>query len=286
MRRRVVAAVIASFTLLAGGLGLGYRWFTTSTPVSTEDAVRRFQQQQKGNRAAALSIEQTPLSTRGTSESMPPARAPTRHSAPPSAPAPVLRPDPGVYTWRTVGFEEALGIHRNFPPTSQRIVTVHNDRRFSYHHFYSEEHQEWFEGRPTTRRVLVPYVRTQVVFGPFGAEIEVNFDPAMVFTNLPFVLDSKWDGKWSGDTYGQYSARVFERTRLRVGDRTVEAWGIHLHFRMHGEVEGEQDLRAWIAPAHRTTVREEYVVTGRLRGKPGTYHGEWTISLSSLTPKR
>jgi hypothetical protein len=115
---------------------------------------------------------------------------------------------------------------------------------------------------------------------------DVSFAPSMVFTHLPFVLGRTWDGKWSGDTYGRYAAQIFERTRMRVGGTYVEAWGVELRIEMHGEVEGEQNLRAWIAPAHRTTVRESYVVTGRLRGEPGTYHGEWTLSLRSLRPHR
>ncbi len=135
-------------------------------------------------------------------------------------------------------------------------------------------------------RVLVPYVRERVVFGPFDGEIKIDFEPAMLFASLPLEVDRTWSGEWSGETFGRYTGHVFERTRMTVGGSDVEVWGVRLNIEMHGEVEGEQELRAWIAPAHRTTVREDYVVTGRPRGEPATYHGKWTISLLSLRPKR
>jgi hypothetical protein len=198
----------------------------------------------------------------------------------------VLRPNPGVYTWHTEGYEEALGIGRRFPSESQRVVTVPDQQGYDYHHFYSEEHQQWFEGRLSDHGIVVPHVRERVAFGPFDAEIEVHFEPAMAFIKLPFAVDRAWTGAWSGETFGTYSGRIFERTTMRVGSSSVDAWGIHVRIKMHGEIEGRQDIRAWIAPAERTTVREEYNVTGRLRGEPGTYHGEWTSVLASLEPQQ
>jgi hypothetical protein len=286
-RRRTVIAALVVLVVVTGGAGLGLRWFKTSTAVSTEEALRRFHEQGKATPSPPQpSTEKSSSADRTSDRSAPQATRAAEQVPEATQTAPVFRPDPGVYSWKTEGFEEALGIRRRFPPESQRIVTVDGERRYSYHHFYSEEHQEWFAGRLTQSQVLVPYVRSRVVFGPFDGEIEVKFDPPMIFTYMPFEVGRAWRGQWSGDTYGEYSARVFERARTRVAGQYVEVWGVHLHFFMHGDVEGEQDLRAWIAPEHRTTVREQYVVTGRLKGKPGTYHGEWTISLLSLKPRR
>lgn len=288
MERRLVVG-LAALVVLTSGLGLGYRWLTATTPVSTHEALHRFRQQQSRDFRSTDERAAKPASG-GQLPAAPTTRGGGKAQASPAAAtpgprAPLLRPDPGVYTWRTVGFEEAMGIRRDFPPQSQRIVTLGHDQTYKYRHLYSEEHEQWFEGQATHTRIVVPHVRERVAFGPFDAEIEVNFDPAMVFATLPLVVDRTWKGEWSGDTYGDYAAHVFERTRMAVGGSDVEVWGVELHIEMHGEVEGEQDLRAWIAPAHRTTVREEYVVTGRLRGEPGTYHGEWTISLLSPKPQ-
>lgn len=280
MRRRGVITGLALLIALAGGLTLGYRWVTTATPVTSSEALRQFHEPTADPRSSA-----TPIPPK-TAEPHKPAPVSEVGTPRPTTPLPSLRPDPGVYTWRTEGFEEAMGIRRSFPPESQRVVHVQGEGRYSYHHLYSEEHEQWFEGRLPKDQVAVPHVRERVVFGPFDAEIEIDFAPPMVFVNLPFRVGQTWEGQWSGDTYGTYAARSFERSVLTVEERDIDVWGIELRIQMHGEVEGRQDLRAWIAPEHRTTVREEYIVSGRLRGEPGSYHGEWTISLTSLTPTR
>ncbi len=290
VRRRVLLAAALALTVVAGA-ALGFRWVTTSTPVSRHRAVEQFRQSrdEQPPPSSASSAHVKKSSGRASPTALP--RPDDRATQEPDnvssrLPGSPFAPEPGVYTWRTQGFEEAMGLRRSFPSRSQRIVTAKSARDFAYEHVYSEEHREWFEVSASNGRADVPHIRTYVAFGPFDAEVNVDFVPPMLFASVPFAVGRTWKGRWEGDTFGDYTARVFERRKFVVDGTDVEAWGIELLIRMHGEVESEQRLKVWIDPKHRTTVREEYVVTGRLRGKPGTYHGEWSISLLSLDPQR
>lgn len=288
-RRRYVAALVATFLVL--GAIAGYWWVTRLTPVSTSDAVRRFAEEQSrasspsspqlvGRTSPKIAKTSAPKEQPVQTMSTPAGQGSGSHlwRAPPAA---------GVYVWLTDGFEEVAGLRRNFPPESQRIVTRAADASsWTNHHLYSEEHEEWFEASITNGLVLVTEIRINFVFGPFDRDLLIRFNPPMLFVPTRLELNDHWNGSWSGETYGTYTARTFDHSMIVLGNEEVETWANEYKIEMHGEVEGEQQLRAWISPKYQMTVREEYVVTGRISGEPGSYYGEWSMLLKSPSPRK
>lgn len=287
--RKRRALVAAALMLVVGGT-FGFRWLKSSRPVTKTEALERFREESAASRGGPTpSAASLPLVPEANSSDTRAVRSPGSSpgkSTPLQGELVMRPPEPGVYLWRTEGFEEAVGIRRQFPPESYRALTVKDALTYTYKHLYSSEHEEWFGVRVSEKGSEAFDIRTKVVFGPFGEEVTVTFDPPMAFVILPFEIGRSWQGTWSGSTYGDYSARTFERTTLRIEDEDVEVWASEHLINMHGEIEGKQTLKTWMSPKYRTMVREEYVVTGRLKGRPGTYHGEWTNTLLSVHPSR
>lgn len=288
----ILLVMILVFGAVAGG---AYRWVTRSTPVSREQAVQRFREQAWATRIPTVTVTAIPEAAGASTPEAKSSPAP-RGGGAIAQPRPSVsatpqdrgfpQPEAGVYSWRTEGHEEAAGVRRQFPPESQRIITDEGPGRYVIHHVYSEEHEERFTAEVLESRVIVHRIRVEVTFGPANEEVEVIFDPPMDFVVLPFRTGKIWEGSWSGDTWGTYTARVFERTPVTVGDEPVEAWGVEYEIEMHGEIEGEETLWAWWSEEHGMTVRERYEMTAQLQGKPGTYHGEWRNRLLTLHPQR
>lgn len=295
---RTARILLATILVLGAVVGGGYLWLTRSTPVSREQAVEGFREQTRATPAPTATVTVTPSPTLRAAAASTPEANPSPAPRTGETPEPVLTPSPtpqdrgfpqpeaGVYSWSTEGHEEAAGVRRSFPPESQRIVTREAPGRYVLHHVYSEEHEQWFTVEVTEGGVIVHRIRVEVTFGPADEEVEVIFDPPMDFVLLPFRTGKAWEGSWSGDTWGTYTARVFERSTVTVDGEPVEAWGVKYEIEMHGEIEGEETLWAWWSEEHGMTVRERYEMTAQLQGKPGTYHGEWRNDLLTLDPQQ
>src|SRR5688572_6375218 len=154
---RPLLKTIAGFSipvLLVGALG--YRYLTTATPVSADQAVEMFRAGVEVTSTDAAPVPSRKWSTKARPQPSGRERARPQRRAPSSSdPAPVVQaaepsrdrsqpshaprphhqrapatfqpgaPEEGVYSWDTEGFESFNGSRRTFPAETQRIVTRH-----------------------------------------------------------------------------------------------------------------------------------------------------------------
>lgn len=282
-RRQVVVAGAVALLLLASGLG--YRWIKTSTLRSAEEAVAWFRAQEE---AVARQRPGVPLPVATVVPTEEPGTPGTSGTFEPTVPPQkfLRRPETGVYSWHTDGYEETSpGARRGFPSESHRIVTHQPGGWWTNHHIYSEEHQEWLTSglSSTDDQGAVHSRRVRILLGPLSWDRETVYDlPLHVVRSSPKVGD-EWASSWA-DGAGTYTGRTFEHTTVRVGGEEVEVWGNELRFRVSGRERGHMTLRFWWSREHVMTVREEGDTA--IRHSLGTYRSEWRLELESLRPKR
>lgn len=299
-KTRIVLA-LALVQLLVGTGALGYRWFTASTEVGADRALERFR---SGQAAAGEVSPVTPPPTeapvtptpgshgsesRATVTAPTPAPLPEEPGPPPTGPQGIvlLPPEVGVYEWHTEGWEQVGPSRRDLPERSRRIVTVEGERTWMNDHIYSEQHEEWFPLTVSEQGVASSSYRARVSFGPITQDHTLDFEPPMRFSVFPFEVGQQWQGSWQDpddDTRATYTGRTFEHTTLDIGGERVEAWGVEVVMEMEGDISGTVLTRIWVAPEYRMTVKEFY--DQEVTSGPGTYEGEWTITLLSLDPQR
>lgn len=280
--------------LVATGV-LGFRWLTASTPVEVSQALERFR---SGGDTTDLAdadvptgsivpvVEPTPSPTPNPKAK--PSRSPSPSPATPTPVPlgfPIEPPASGVYEWDTVGWEQAANLRRDLPDRSVRLISSNNSRTWMNEHEYSEQHTDWFPLTISEQGVFNASFRARVVFGPFTQDQTLRFDPPLRFATFPSAVGQRWEGAFTGGSSGTYNGRTFERTSMDVGGERVDVWGIEVAMELHeGEVTGTVVSKIWVAERHRLTVKEEWrqdLVSG-----PGSYRGEWTITLRSLMPRR
>lgn len=303
--RRGVVLALAITTLLVGLGGVGYRWFTASTEVSSDEAVRRFREGRPSPDGsptpgptptpAGLAAAATPTSEAG-GRSEATVSAPTPTPVPTPAPPPtgpggfvLLPPEEGVYEWETDGWEEVSPgpPRRDLPERSRRIITEEGERTWMNDHIYSEQHEEWFPLTISDQGVTAASYRLRVSFGPVTQDQKLDFSPPMRFSVFPFEVGQQWQGSWEDapdNTRGTYVGRTFEHTHLDIGGEQVEVWGVEIDMEMEGDISGTVLTRIWVSPEYRMTVKEFY--DQEVESGPGTYEGEWTITLLSTTPQQ
>ena len=301
--------------LVAGGLvmlllaGAGaYRWVTLSTPVTQDDALAIFRSEARAaddsvssarpGKSSKAVPQQKKRSQRSRRVATDPASAPrsagSRAAAPTDPSTSGARrsdtvqverrpPKEGVYSWDTEGYEEAGGARRSFPEESQRIIT-HDEGGWKQHHYFSDQREIWTTFRLTDDGAAISYQRNKVVFGPITNDSHIDFAPPMLVGPRALEVGQRWAGTWDGDTYGSYTGRTFERVVMDIGGVDVEAFGIELNITLKGDQQGEVLARVWVAPKYSMTVREDYVQD--VRANVGNYHGEWSMTLKSLKPRR
>jgi hypothetical protein len=304
------ALSITAATLLLVGIA-GYKWMTTSTPVSREHALDVFHEEQSAARKSDDSgrseaakdsrpghepggrsdagrghVRAGATGAAGTASSASVSHSQT-HAATKSKPPPgsaSTLPEEGVYSWHTEGYEEASGARRSFPEESQRIVTLDGHGGWNQHHYFSEEREIWTHFRVPDGDASIASQRNKVVFGPVTNDSTIDFSPPMLVGPSTMRVGQTWSGEWSGDTYGSYTGRTFEHTTLTIGDKQVETWAVEVDMHMEGEIQGDVLARVWVAPKYGLTVKEYYVQD--VKASVGSYHGEWTMTLKSLRPQQ
>lgn len=282
-RRRMLFLGVGGL-LLAGGL-LGYRWLVTSTPQTTDQVVARFRVYEEA--AAGEASVGFPRAVRTLS----PTAEPGSSDPVPIPGATVLsdrlrrRPEPGVYSWDTEGYEEVTpGVRRAFPSLSHRIITRDQGPTWTMHHIYSEEHQEWVTAGPCWMdQCLIVNRRLRIILGPLTWDRETDYEPALHLLRAPQEVGARWVGSWANGA-GVYSGRIFEHTEVNVGGEPVEVWGVEFRAQVTGRERGKMIIRFWWSPEHIMSVREEGETT--IRQGAGSYRSEWKISLRSLRPRR
>lgn len=287
----------------------GYRWMTTTTPVSQDKAVELFRSETAdsaeepvsgANASGSRQIDSKRASKPGRKNARPAAASAPRQSKPvaaagtrassssPSEGEGVVYvrdepPEEGVYSWHTEGYEEAGGARRSMPEESQRIVTLH-DRGWKQHHYFSEQREIWTTFLSTDRGAAISYQRNKVVFGPITNDSFIDFAPPMLVGPRGLEVGQTWKGSWEGETYGNYEGRTFERVVLDIGGEQVEAFGIRVDIHLRGEQRGDVVAEVWVAPEYAMTVKEHFIQD--VSAGVGNYHAEWTITLKSLEPRR
>jgi hypothetical protein len=303
---RAIAIGLASMLLLGYS---GYRWVTTSTPVDRDAAVALFRAGIEGSHDGTISETTDPATATSSarSRSGPPEKdagrgktsvATKRATAAPAAgqtaPTPARgqranrsqlpeRPDEGVYSWDTDGWEQAAGIRREMPKESQRILTHNSDGSYKNHHYFSEEREIWTQFRFFKRGAELMWQRNKVKFGPVTNDSRIIFSPPMVVGTDNMQVGQRWADTWSGDTSGDYKSHVFEHVTMRIGDENVEVWGIEYEINLRGEQRGRVDAQVWFAPEYSLTVQEHYIQD--VETDAGKYHAEWKMTLQSVHPE-
>lgn len=310
-------AVMATISVVVAALGFfGYRWLTTTTPMTRAKALDMYKQESSSaaksdaKAGKAPSTDNDKKSARnetgadakgsgtggggsspdeattavaagsGTSTAAQSGNAKEKRAAD-SGPT---TPAEGVYSWATDGWEEAQGIRRDFPEESQRIITASDGDSFKQHHYFSEEREIWSEFVITEDGAHVAMQRNKAKFGPVTNDSRVDFSPPMLVGKADPTVGEAWKGSWEGKTSGTYTARVFDHGRITVGDESLEVWGYEIHMEMRGELNGTVDARVLFSPKYALTVQEHYkqhIESGRTN-----YRAEWTMTLKSTTPQR
>lgn len=312
-RRRGTALGLA--LALVAAAGVGYARMARQTPLSTSEAVDRFEAELEKQGAADEGRSATPAAPGAGAPADAGSVPATAPSPTATAPAPVAarleapravapgtaaaradqprRPPQGLYDYVTEG-EEGIGVFsREFPPRSFRSIIHQADGGWSDHHRFSDERESWSSFSIGTDRRLVHSQRNKVVIGPVTKDVTITFRPPLASTLLPWRTGRSWGGPLrgtaSGSDNGEVTGTVRGQTRgvtsLRIGGMTVSTWIDRLHLELHGAVEGTVDVTRWLAPASGLTVREEYHADVELGGGV-TYRAQWSIQLRSLQPVR
>lgn len=305
---------LALAVLLLGGVAT-YGWMTESDPVTVDQAVAEFRKTSggSGKQSPASSLKRSKPAAESRSSKKEPARTGTGNGRGPSQiavaapasnqPAQQARrsqqaaparqrgegqygrtaPREGVYTWDTEGWESAGGTRRELPEETHRIVNL-NDNGWQTHHYFSDQRENWTWFEVLEDGAAIAQQRNKVTFGPVTNDSTIDFAPPMLVGPRRLEVGQKWSGRWSGKTSGVYTGETFERVELNIGGEIVEAWGIHVHSEMTGEIEGEVDARVWLSPKYVLTVKEHYKQD--VKADVGRYHSEWNMTLQSLEPRR
>ncbi len=192
-------------------------------------------------------------------------------------------PEEGVYTWSVDGYEKAPGVHRQLPSRSHRIITNEGGNRWTEHHVFSEQREQWFGLMISGEGVSAWEVRNRVEMGPVEVDKTVVFNPHMFVSRLPLKVGQTWQGSWEGRTSGEYRGRSFERTTSDMEGGAGEVWGTEVVMQMRGEVEGSNITRSWVSPKNRLVVKQYQKMN--VTSGPGEYQSEWTGQVESLTPQ-
>ncbi|MGH2808166.1 MAG: hypothetical protein ACRDKT_12935 [Actinomycetota bacterium] len=315
---QTVAGVLVMVLIVGAG---GYKLLTTATPVTRESALERFRAEisERGDgsgdkRARGATQRGTVHSDRSRSEARSNddrgsvassggdaaeseevvAAAPAEQNsssgrsksepARPEAGFTPGRPEEGVYSWATEGYESFNGSRRQFPSETQRIVTHEGADGYVNHHYFSEERQSWSGVVVDERGYLISWQRNKIVFGPVTRDQTIRFDPPLRVGLYPAQVGDSWEGSWDGPTYGDYSMRVFDHTTMTIGGTEVEVWALEMHMTLHGETEGRVLGRFWVNTERHLVVREYY--RQDVESGPGSYRAEWDQTLKSLEPRR
>ena len=316
-------AIFATVSLIVGVLGFfGFRWMTTLTPVSRDQALQMFKEESSqakaeakasdekrkkapgGDKAAEGKQEMKDSGSAGTgSGSGGGGSSPKKHTTTVAAGTESSNsqghstkaakesgyeypttPEEGVYSWATDGWEEASGIRRQFPDESQRIITASNGESWKTHHYFSEEREIWSEFQIGKKGAYLASQRNRAKFGPVTNDSTIHFSPPMLVGLANPKVGATWNGSWKDKTSGSYSSRIFDHGTMTIGGETLEVWGYEVRMQMRGELNGTVYAKIMYAPEYALTVQEHYEQD--IQTDRGRYQAQWDMTLKSTTPQR
>lgn len=216
------------------------------------------------------------------------------------AAAELLRPAPGVYSYRAEGDEglSFLDTRQNWGPTMPATVTRGEDGCWNLRLEYSTLH--WREFRYCTDRRSLDEVGGTIYQGfDFGVVVgettEFVCDPPVPSVRLDAKEGDHWDARCTGETQAQKTNVVSAGTNTFVGPEKIEIGGekvAALHYRqdrtLTGAQTGDEVTEYWYAArdgmmlkcVHRATV-----VSPSPLGDI-TFTADGSFQLSSLEPIR
>jgi hypothetical protein len=289
-----------------------YQQISTSTPVTSEEALERF-------RAAAT--QSPPPELTGVAEAVPPSGGPeAAPTAKPTGsqpaqgaqqtqacdwacPTTTTPPENGTYEYyqcgRTSGqctgadteppgTESASGINRDLPRVGQRTIQSMSDRSWLNRHFYSQEHTEEFDVSNDAGGVYNSRYKVDLQFGPIHGGTELRMEPPIRFASWPMSIGLGWKGAWTdanreGD--GEYECKTVAKEELKIGGQPAKTWVVDCHLKLKGpEVSGDVLLKFWLNPERRNTSQEYYEQA--LQTPQGPYSSKWMVTPASLSPKK
>ncbi|HVF52338.1 MAG TPA: hypothetical protein VNC78_01895 [Actinomycetota bacterium] len=311
---RLRATIVVLLVVTVAGV-IGFKWFTTATPVSETEALQIFDENNAaaGPQEIADGLKGKGGPHRGKGSRKPGAKGSPRAGEARSgkqarvgsprgaasveagsasvAEGPMAVPAEGVYAYRTDGGERISGYEfRRFPSRSYRNVVHTGSRSWVEHHTFLREHQGWSSFRLEEAAVLTDWTRQRVEFGPVVEDELLEFHTPLPLTWLPWESGRSWEGAVEGETddgpfQGSFSASTGAYSRIQVGDEVVGVWLEEMSFVLHGvDFDASVDLRRWTSPELGVTVREEVVADARKGAL--TYTAEWSLDLLSTDPER
>ena len=209
------------------------------------------------------------------------------------APAPVRLPSPGVYVYRTNGYEKlsSPGSQRQFP--SQTTITVTPDGQSCQHERWEPVQQHWEDYR---------------LCSPGGAEVdfesessEVSFYNVGEQTSMTCQQPSWWrpptDGPgttWQYTCSGGGATYVSKGTvvgieNISVGGQSVPTIHLHVDTTISGAEQGDSPEDLWLAVSNSAIVRAVETADATQSAGPFghvQYHEQVELDLTSMTPQQ
>jgi hypothetical protein len=190
-------------------------------------------------------------------------------------------PEAGTYTYRTKGSETASNEGRTqldpindlfvTPPLKEGDLTCFGfEREFS----------------PTTAVTNVYIQRGEDTYisaiGVATANYVTTIEPRPAILAVAGA-GTRWSGEFSGTTSGTYEVEIFDRRPISVGGERVDAVGLDSHATYHGETEGSQDARTWLAADRPLILSERAQLV--IKVGSATNRIEYESELTSLDPE-
>jgi hypothetical protein len=190
-------------------------------------------------------------------------------------------PEAGAYTYRTKGTETASNEGRSGLDPINDLVVTRPLKQGDLTCFGFER-----EFSPTTAVTNVYIQRGEDTYisaiGVATANYVTTIEPR------PAILaaagaGTRWSGQFSGATSGTYEVEIFDRRTISVGGERVEAVGLDSHATYHGETEGSQDARTWLATDHPLILSEQAQLV--IKVGSATNRIDYESELTSLDPE-
>lgn len=321
--RRARRVLLISLSVLLALGGYLYYSFRNMTPVTTEEAIERFDELNDGVTSEAYEVE--PASRRekkradGKSRTEAGRRKDKRSEAgtiagpgaesaatnpesddeigPVTAHSYDVVPAEGVYRYIGKGEEEFNGWRRPFPSNETHRLVVHEGKdSWTEHHIFSKQRESWTRHTTYPKRRVVHSQRNLIEIGPRACgpctrDTLVPFNPPIVTTLFPGRVGARWTGEFEGrtdpedeDYTATYTNRVVSDEIWNVGGQSVRVVGHDLDIEFEGELSAQVTVDYWYAPSLGITVREDYTMDATASGL--RYEAEWTVRLLSLFPER
>ena len=198
----------------------------------------------------------------------------------------VVSPSPGSYGYSQSGYEEfcqGASCDRTKLPATQTVEVDYQQRSKSSAVAVVDAHvsersstRTTFEFTDRGTRILEMIITAST--GGLDYSTRYRPDPPIKAIVLPLSTGKSWAGRWKDNVSGNYRIRVAARETLRAGGRSVNAFKLTSKTTFSGELNGHQDLTAWIDPSTGQVVKTAGFTTAE--SSFGRYETRFETALS------